>query len=132
MVYVIFFNFISIIYKGDMSQIYCGADKLKKNQRKGTIKECVEKKQIRLYGLKKVDEKMISYSKRKDILPDTREKLILKMSALRGTIRTNKGRYETTKNEATRPEYYKIWKDAEKELIKVSNKLKKMEKAKKK
>jgi hypothetical protein len=115
-----------------MSQIYCGADKLKKNQRKGTIKECVEKKQIRLYGLKKVDEKMISYSKRKDILPDTREKLILKMSALRGTIRTNKGRYETTKNEATRPEYYKIWKDAEKELIKVSNKLKKMEKAKKK
>ena len=91
------------------------------------MKECSEKKQVRLYGINKIDKNIIKLANDKDVIPDTREKLILKMSALRGTIRTNKGRYETTKNEDIRPEYYKIWKKAEEDLIKVSKKLEKLE-----
>ncbi len=39
---------------------YCGLNKLKKGQKRGNLKECVESKQIRYYGLKKVDPNLVN------------------------------------------------------------------------
>ena len=110
-----------------MTDIYCGVGKIPKGNRIGTMQECAEKKQVRMYGIKKIDPKTLDLLKQKDILPETREKLILMMSSLRGAIRRNKGRYETTKDAKLKPEYYKIWQKAEKDLVKVVSKLKKIE-----
>jgi hypothetical protein len=37
-------------------EIVCGVKELKKNQRRGTMMECAAKKQVRYYGVKKVDK----------------------------------------------------------------------------
>jgi len=42
-----------------MSGIYCGVGKVPKKSRLGTMKECASQKQIRLYGLIKVDKKVL-------------------------------------------------------------------------
>jgi hypothetical protein len=109
-----------------MTTIYCGIAKIPKGSRLGTMRECAEKHQVRYYGKNKIDPKTIQLATDKKVIPETREKLILKLSGLRGTINRNKGRYEGSKDPKAKLEYYKIWKDAEKELIKVSNKIKKL------
>ena len=38
-----------------MTEPYCGVGKMPKGYRRGTMRECVDMKQIRYYGLKKVD-----------------------------------------------------------------------------
>lgn len=39
--------------------IYCGIGKVPKNKRMGSMKECGEANQIRQYGIKKVDKKLV-------------------------------------------------------------------------
>ena len=41
-------------------KIICGVKEPTKNERRGTMKECAEKKQIRFWGVKKVDKIMIN------------------------------------------------------------------------
>ena len=55
-----------------MTNIYCGIGKIPKNSKKGSMKECAEKGQIRLYGLYKVDPQIVS----KKSKPSAREKLM--------------------------------------------------------
>ena len=74
-----------------MSKIFCGAGKMPKTSRVGTSTECAEKNQIRYYGLNKVDPKTIEKTKKKDHVPDTREKLFKLMFKLKGTIGRNRG-----------------------------------------
>jgi hypothetical protein len=112
--------------------IYCGSNALPKKKRYGTVKECAELKQVRLYGIRKIDKKTLDNVLSKEAIPETRDKLIIRLTALRGTIRRAKGRYETTKDEAVKQQYHDEWKKAEKELLAVSKKLKKIEKATKK
>ena len=110
-----------------MSDIYCGIGKIPKGQKMGTMRECAEKGQVRYYGIKKIDTKTLSIVKNKDVVPETKEKLILSMVSLRGIIKRNKGRYEGAKEKKAADEYHKIWQDAEKKLAKVIAKLKKIE-----
>jgi hypothetical protein len=112
-----------------MSDIYCGIGKIPKGQKMGTMRECAEKGQVRYYGIKKIDAKTLSLAKNKDVVPETKEKLILSMVSLRGIIKRNKGRYEGAKEKKAADEYHKIWQDAEKKLAKVIAKLKKIEDA---
>src|SRR5438046_2750865 len=97
-----------------MSKVYCGVNtKVPKDHKRGTMRECAEKGQIRYYGIKKIDPKTMELAKKKDVIPETREKLITMMVALRGTIRRNKGRYEGAKDSNAKDEYHKVWKKAE-------------------
>jgi hypothetical protein len=111
-------------------KIYCGTKKLTKNQRIGSLKECAEKKQIRYYGIKKIDNKTLENSLRKDIIPETREQLLLRLTSLRGLIRRVKGRYETTKDMSQKEQYRIEWKKAEKDLLAITKKLKFIERLK--
>lgn len=102
-----------------MQQIYCGAGKLPKNHRFGTLPECVEKKQIRLYGIRKVDR--TSLAKLDDKTPVTREKLLLKLSELRGKSMKYKRAYDIEVgrkdkgDKKKKEEYQRLWKGAVKE-----------------
>ncbi len=42
-----------------MSKIYCGSKKLRKNQKKGSVRECKSKGQLRRYGLEKISEEIL-------------------------------------------------------------------------
>jgi len=46
--------------------IYCGIGDIPKNNRRGTMKECVEKGQIRYYGIKKIDSVTLKSLKKKE------------------------------------------------------------------
>ncbi len=46
-----------------MTNIYCGANKVPKNKKLGSMSECAKKGQIRLYGLKKTDPITFKYIK---------------------------------------------------------------------
>lgn len=43
--------------------VYCGSQPLKKGQKYGNMKECLESKQIRRWGLMKVDLKLLQNTK---------------------------------------------------------------------
>lgn len=114
---------------------YCGSGKVPKGKKLGTMKECVEKKKIGLYGLNKIDPKLMDSIKeekvKKTYIPETREKLITMMLTLKGTINRNKGRYEGANNDnPSKDSYHKDWQDAEKSLVKVTAKLQKLKNAK--
>ncbi len=115
-----------------MSDIYCGIGKVPKGQRLGNMKECAEKGQVRYYGIKKIDPKTIELTKKKDKIPETRDKLIIKISGLKGSINKFKGRYETTKEKDKKEEYHKQWKKAEAELKEAIAKFEKVEKEREK
>ena len=65
--------------KSSKKDFYCTVEPRKKNQRKGTMLECIEAKQVRLYGLYKIDPKLLkkyqdNKKEKKDDLPSLREK----------------------------------------------------------
>lgn len=109
-----------------MADIFCGVGKIPKNARRGTMRECAEKKQIRYYGIKKIDAKTLALSKNKTAIPETREELIKMIARLTGLIRRNKTRCEKSKDMKEKDNYCKIWKDSEKKLALVVAKYKKV------
>jgi hypothetical protein len=41
------------------TKVYCGCKETPRNKKKGTMSECAKKSQIRLYGLNKIDPKLL-------------------------------------------------------------------------
>jgi hypothetical protein len=74
-------------------KIYCGVDKLKSNQKLGTAKDCAELKQVRYYGLKKINKELVEEYKGIPVESDAR---ILKLAKKRGGLR---GKIEKIKEE---------------------------------
>ena len=60
-------------------KIYCGVDELKSNQRLGSAKECAELKQIRYYGLKKINKNVIDEFKGISVVSAQKEQKLYKM-----------------------------------------------------
>lgn len=73
-----------------MSDIYCGVGAVPKKSKLGSMKQCAEKKQIRYWGVKKIDTKMLALAQGKSKTAKdkkTREKVMVEVSAYRGKIR---------------------------------------------
>ena len=74
-----------------MSKVFCGVGNIPKGHKKGSMKECVEKGQVRLYGLYKIDPKLLepdtkNGKKEKKVKTYTLNELFLKLSKVNGTI----------------------------------------------
>lgn len=72
-----------------MSKVYCGIGEIPKNKKRGSMKECAETNQIRYWGEKKVDKKLISHVQDKknnklEALEKQSDKLKIKLVGLRG------------------------------------------------
>lgn len=115
-----------------MATPYCGVNEPPKKHRRGSIQECLEKGQIRYYGLAKVSKEDIKKTPEKKADPVTRTNLIKALSKQKGLISRNKGRYDGAKDKDKKAEYHKLWKDAEAERLKISAKLKKIDEQRKK
>jgi len=121
-------KYFVIIYNMS-TKIYNGIGDLPKGKRYGTPQEALEMKQVRRYGKLKIDPRIVAKIEKKEVVPETREKLLLRLAALKGLIRRNKGRYETTKQgEAAKAQYYEDWQKALTEAKKIISKLEKIEK----
>jgi len=103
-------------------KIYCGVDKLKSNQKLGSAKECAELKQVRYYGLKKIDKDLVEEYRGIPVESDAKIlKLAKKRGGLRGKIEKIKEEIEDYKDEPD----YKRNKTFQKEVKKLEEDLKK-------
>jgi flavoprotein len=92
------------LYAPTGGTISCGIRPLKKNERAGTLEECIKKRQIRRYGLEKVDLSDVKKAKPgKNEL--TREKIQIKISTLRGKVKNLTSKIMTTKKEDEREQF---------------------------
>jgi hypothetical protein len=48
--------------------IYCGIEKLSSHQKRGTMKECIDNKQVNYWGLKKIDKKQLHKQKKHKLI----------------------------------------------------------------
>lgn len=104
-----------------MPDIYCGVDELKKNQKRGTAKQCSEIKQIRYYGLKKVSKEVADEYKGIPVESKLKETRLAKMMGkLRGRIE----RYKTEIIDYKEEDDYKKNKYYQKEVKDLEEKLK--------
>ena len=69
-----------------MSDVFCGIGKIPTKSRRGSMKECAEKKQIRYYGIKKVDSKILEIAMGTKKNKDSRENVLKEMSKYRGRM----------------------------------------------
>ena len=101
-------------------KIYCGVDELKSNQRLGTAKECAELKQVRYYGLKKINKDILDEFKGISVVSAQKEQKLYKMfGKTKAEIQLIKNEISDYKQEHN---YKKIYK---KELKDLDDKLKK-------
>jgi hypothetical protein len=121
-----------------MSTVHCGITKPPKGKKTGSMLECAKSKQIRLYGLYKVDPKIIESLKKKKktktTMNDTeRGKMydkIIKLKAKRKKLLEEDKKKKTS--EEDKKKIKKEIKKIEKELEVISNKLKSYENKKNK
>lgn len=112
-------------------KIYCGIDKVPKTHKLGSMKECAEKKQVRYFGVKKIDPKLLEAVKKGSKNKESRDKLAIKMVGLRGKVSKLTKQMATEKD---KKEKEKIKKDLDKtkdELTDVSSRFNKLEKTRK-
>jgi len=103
-----------------MGKVYCGVNKLKKGQRLGTSKECVEQKQIRLYGLNKIDLKTLGDVKDRDY-KQSKETLFKLLMKAKGNRNRFKGRFDALVKKEKRKKLTDEEMDKKKEYKKLLN-----------
>ena len=108
-------------------EIYCGAKKVPKGKRLGSMKECAEKGQISYWGLKKIDPKLIESIQKGVEKKESRDKLAIKMVGLIGRVNKLKKDIQGTKNSKEKTKLQKDLEKTEKELAEVRSKFKKIE-----
>jgi len=60
-----------------MTDIYCGIGKVPTGLRRGTMKECATKGQIRYYGVKKIDGRLLEWIQTFDKRKATRSDILV-------------------------------------------------------
>ncbi len=78
--------------------IYCGVGPIKKGAHRGTMKECAEKRQIRYYGVKKVDPRLVDVATGKRSKGQERGALIKEITKLKGTVKKGKAIMDAEKD----------------------------------
>lgn len=109
-----------------MTDIYCGISKIPKGSRRGNMRECAEKGQIRYYGLRKIDDRTLksAANKKKDqVSYHEAVKLVVRLRArLKRMISEIKAEKDKSKKEKKKEEAKKVQKEL-KQAVSVANKL---------
>ncbi len=67
-----------------MSKPYCGIKDVPKGSHRGSMKECLERDQVRFFGVKQIDSRMLASSGKVKGDPTAVDKIKLKIVGLRG------------------------------------------------
>ena len=102
-----------------MSNAFCGIGQIPKGKKRGSMKECAELGQIRYYGLKKIDQRLVdnALSNKKlkgsntNKLEEKSQELMLELATIGGKIKKLSGQIQAEKNKS---EKEKLNKDLDK------------------
>jgi sRNA-binding protein len=117
-----------------MSKAFCGVGSIPKGYKKGSMKECVEKGQVRLYGLYKIDPKLLEHDendKKSKVKYYTKSELFLKLSKINGTITKLQKTVDGSKNKEEVEKAKKELAELKKEKIILSDYFKRTDKGEK-
>ena len=78
--------------------IFCGVGKVPSGKRRGTMLECFEKKQVRYWGVKKIDSRILNNYNKSDAIAETKTKLLLDAAKISGRIKRLQRELENDKN----------------------------------
>lgn len=110
-----------------MSNIHCGVAKVPKGKKLGSMMECAEKSQVRYYGLKKIDPKIIEAVKKRKSKPNTREQLLLKHVEVNGKKKKLAATVEKEKDKVKKAKFEKELKKATEQLKLINESLRAIE-----
>jgi hypothetical protein len=102
-------------------KVFCGiTDPIPKGYRLGSMKECVDKNQVRYYGLKKIDSLVIkSINKKKEDYAD----LQVQAAGLKGTISKIKRDFNKTTDLNEKKKLLEEFENNKKKLLNIGEKL---------
>lgn len=109
-----------------MSKIYCSIGNIPKGSKLGTMKQCAEMNQVRYYGIKKIDSKLLEAIKKGSKEKESKTKLLISIAGLRGKVKNLKGKIEAAKTKEAKEKHNKELKAVQDELQKSLAKFKKM------
>lgn len=112
-----------------MPDTYCGVGKIPKGKRLGSMKECVEKGEIRFYGLKKIDERLIEAMKEKKYSGDNSDDLFIKVVGLKGKLKFMIKKIQAEKDDNKKDKLKKSAKKLHAEIKILQGKMKKSKKS---
>lgn len=87
--------------------VYCGIGPVPKNSRLGSMKECADKKQIRYYGIKKVDPKLVEVAIGNENNKGEREKVFKEIAKNKGKVKKLRDKISATKEKNKKDELQK-------------------------
>ncbi len=98
----------------NMTEPYCGINNVPKDKHRGSMKECIEKGEVRYYGYKKIDKRLVENIKAKKFKKLHKTQLYAKKGELTGKIKKLKEKIQNEKD----PTKKDNMKDEGKKLIK--------------
>ena len=105
-------------------KVFCGiTDPIPKGFRLGSMQECLDKGQVRYYGLKKIDNKVIEAANKK---PETEADLQVKAAGFRGKLTKLKRDLDKTDNPAEKQKIKTEYEEIRKQLLAVGEKINKI------
>ena len=120
-----------------MSNVFCGIGKLPKGKKLGSMKDCVEHGQVRYYGLKKIDERLIESMSKKGSkklnssstdLKTQIQKLTIDLISIRGKIKNIEKKIIKEKDDKKKKQLEKDIKTLSEKSKKIRSDIDKLEK----
>lgn len=105
-------------------KVFCGITQpIPKGHKLGSMKECLEMKQVRYYGIKKIDSKLVeSVNEKKDSKID----LSSKIAGLKGKFFKLKKNIDASNNASEKKKLIEEFENVRKELLLLNDKIKKI------
>ncbi len=103
-----------------MSKVYCGVDKVPKGKKRGTMKDCAIAGQIRYYGLKKIDSRLVEHAKSAKRGSAKLNTLIEQKAAIKGKINFITKSFKAEKDPAKKKQLNEQYKKLVVELKKLN------------
>ena len=113
-----------------MTKPYCGIEsKVPKGYHRATMQECIDNKQVRYYGLHKIDKRLLEAPKQKKVSNKDREKQISKLIIVKAKVKKLKEKIEDTDDVDEKAVLKDQLKALKKEGVEISDNLKETNKS---
>jgi hypothetical protein len=104
--------------------VFCGiTHPVPKGHRIGSMKECLDLKQVRYYGLKKIDTKL---AESVNVKKESKKDLMIKIAGLRGKLTKLKRDIDNSKNFEEKKKIMNDYENVRKEILSLNDKMQKM------
>lgn len=105
-------------------KVFCGISQpIPKGHKLGSMKECLELKQVRYYGLKKIDSKLADSI---NVKKETKSELMIKIAGLRGKLSKLKRDIDNSKNFEEKKKLTEDFETVRKQILSLNDKMQKI------